>query len=144
MSESAKLHLVTDEPMFSAPVPEATPAWTSGHDVQFYESEDFLYTSVASFLVDGLRAGQPLVVIATEKHRKGFLDRLRPIYPDIEHRLDGNEIVWLDARETLTAFMEGGTPNRDLFEATIGNVLEKLMAKRTYLVVRAYGEMVDL
>lgn len=144
MSESAKLHLVTDGPIFSAPVPEPAPAWTPGHDVQFYESEDFLYTSVASFLIDGLRAGQPLVVIATEKHRKGFLDRLRPLYPDIDRRVEGDEIVWLDARETLTAFMEGSTPNRELFDATIGNVLEKLMAKRTYLVVRAYGEMVDL
>jgi PAS domain S-box-containing protein len=144
MAEPAKLQLVTTEPIFSAPLPEPAPAWTTGHDVQFYESESFLYSSVANFLIDGLRAGQPLVVIATEKHRQGFLEKLRPVYPDIDDRLEAHDIVWLDARDTLAAFMEGSSPNRELFEATVGNVLERLMAKRSYLVVRAYGEMVDL
>lgn len=146
MSEQVKLQLVTTEPdpVSTAPMPGTVPAWTTGHDVQFYESEDFLCSSVGTFLMDGLRAGQPLVVIATEAHRKGFLDRMRPVYVDIEDRLNGSDIVWLDARESLTAFMEGGRPNPELFEATIGNVFERLMAKRTYLVIRAYGEMVDL
>src|ERR1043165_2350634 len=113
MPEGVKLQLVPDQPQpnYSAPLPEAVPAWTTGHDVQFYESEDFLYSSVGNFLLEGLRAGQPLVVIATEAHRRGFLERLRPVYLDIEDRLSGSDIVWLDARETLSAFMEGSVPN---------------------------------
>src|ERR1043165_4396011 len=142
--ELAKLHLVHDDTPSPAPLAEATPVWATGHDVQFYDGEEFLFEAVASFLTDGLRAGQPLVVIATEAHRRGFLDQLRPIYHDIDDRLHGSDIVWLDARETLAAFMEGPTPNPELFEVTVGNVFEKVMADRSYLVVRAYGEMVDL
>jgi hypothetical protein len=40
--------------------------------------------------------------------------------------------------------MEGAVPNRELFFATVGSVFERLLGKRHYLVVRAYGEMVDL
>ena len=144
MQESAALHLVHDDTPSPAPLAEATPVWATGHDVQFYDGEEFLYETVANFLTDGLRAGQPLVVIATQAHRQGFLDQLRPIYHDIDERIHGGDVVWLDARDTLSAFMEGAKPNAELFEATVGNVFEKVMAKRSYLVVRAYGEMVDL
>jgi PAS domain S-box-containing protein len=135
---------VTDKATLAAPVPGPAPAWLTGHDVQFYEKEDFLYSSVAGFLLDGLRAGQPLVIIATERHRQGFMKQLRMVHHDIDERLRNSDVIWLDARETLRAFMEGSLPNRELFEATIGNVIDRLVAKRNYLVVRAYGEMVDL
>ena len=52
--------------------------------------------------------------------------------------------VWLDARETLGAFMEGGKPNAEYFMATVGSVFERLLGRRSYLIVRGYGEMVDL
>src|ERR1051325_6079042 len=77
MQESAALHLVHDDTRSPAPLAEATPVWATGHDVQFYDGEEFLYETVANFLTDGLRAGQPLVVIATQAHRRGFLDQLR-------------------------------------------------------------------
>jgi hypothetical protein len=120
-----------------------TPAWAVGHDVQFYESEMFLVDRVAEFLAEGIRAGQPLVVIATDLHRRGFAARLRAEGIDIEDKTRA-DIIWLDARETLDSFMEGGRPDPELFEMTIGNVLTRLIAARSYLVVRAYGEMVDL
>lgn len=126
-----------------ARVSEPTPAWAAGHDVQFYESEDFLSASVAKFLAEGIRAGQPLVVIATESHRRAFIERLRTMGIDASDtsRVD---IAWLDARETLAAFMERGMPDAELFEATVGNVLKRVVASRSYIIVRAYGEMVDL
>lgn len=117
--------------------------WASGHDVQFYEDEAYLCSAVARFLSEGLRAGQPTIVIATAAHRKEFAAQLRQrgIEPDDLHPHDS---VWLDARETLSAFMEGSHPNAELFEATVGNVFERVMSNRKYIVVRAYGEMVDL
>lgn len=123
------------------PLPEPTPAWRSGHDVQFYDSEEFLVIAVGKFLREGLRAGQPLVIIATEAHRRGFLEELAR-HPEL--RVEGADITWLDARQTLAAFMDGRRPDPELFDATLGRVFEKVMAKRSYLVVRAYGEMVDL
>jgi hypothetical protein len=116
----------------------------AGHDVQFYRTEAHLTRTVAEFLADGVRAGQPLIVIATEAHRKAFARELRARGLDIDVILSGREAIWLDARDTLSTFMEAGHPNRELFMATVGSVFERLLRKRYYLVVRAYGEMVDL
>jgi hypothetical protein len=121
-----------------------TPAGDIGHDVQFYRTEGYLTRAVADFLADGVRAGQPLIVIATEAHRVGFARELHARGLDIDELLSGREAIWLDARETLAAFMESAHPNRELFFATVGSVFERVLRKRNYLIVRGYGEMVDL
>jgi hypothetical protein len=121
-----------------------TPVGVAGHDVKVYRSERQLLETVGEFLAQGLRAGQPLVVIATEAHRKVLVQGLRDRGLDTEKYLSGREATWLDARETLSAFMEGATPNQELFMRTVGSVFDRLINRRNYLVVRAYGEMVDL
>jgi len=137
------LHLVKAFDEAARPI-GATRAGDAGHDVQFYQTEAHLTRTVAEFLADGVRAGQPLIVIATEPHRKAFARELHARGLDIDVILSGREAIWLDARETLSAFMEAGHPNRDMFFATVGSVFEQVLKKRHYLVVRAYGEMVDL
>ena len=128
-----------------APVPVPVKNWAKGHDVQFYETEAYLGTAVAEFLVEGVRAGQPLIVIATEAHRRMFEERMRAAGVRPEELVEGRDVFWVDAREALEAFMEGDLPNAELFEATIGAVFHKLLAHgRWYVVARAYGEMVDL
>jgi hypothetical protein len=125
--------------------PVALPhAWAPTHDVQFYESEEVLASSVARFLIQGVRVGQPMVVIATASHRKAFKKEMRSMGIDPAELVEGRDVVWLDARETLSAFIEGARPNRELFEATVGSVFEQLMRNRRYVIVRAYGEMVDV
>ncbi len=112
--------------------------------MQFYESEEFLYETVGEFLLDGVKAAQPIIVIATPAHRAAFLERLSAVRPDVNDHVTGRDAVWLDARQTLAAFMVGLRPDPELFEATVGAVFEKVLENRSYLVVRAYGEMVDL
>ena len=53
----------------------AQPAQPS-HFVQFYEEEETLFEMVSEFFVPGLRAGDRLLVIATQAHRDGFMRRL--------------------------------------------------------------------
>lgn len=109
-----------------------------------YVTDEDLCAKVGTFLSAGARAGQPLIVIATEPHRRTLARHLRASGVDLDHLLDGRDIVWLDARDTLSAFMESGRPDPALFAATVGRVFEKLLTDRRYLLVRAYGEMVDL
>lgn len=123
---------------------EASRAWVQGHDVQFYDSETSLSNSVARFLVDGVRAGQPLIVIATKPHRKLFEDRMRAMGVQLDDLVANRDVTWLDAEETLAAFMEGDRPDPELFEATVGNVFATLIQNRRYVMIRAYGEMVDI
>src|SRR5262245_53148354 len=56
-----------------------TPRVMASHDVQFYRTNAFLVREVVNFLAQGLRAGQPLVIIATEPHRRAFADGLRAL-----------------------------------------------------------------
>jgi MEDS: MEthanogen/methylotroph, DcmR Sensory domain len=122
----------------------STPAGLAGHDVHFYRTENGLVSSVVDFLADGIRVGQPVIVVATPEHRRAFIDGLRKRNLDPDQLLAGRLAIWLDARDTLSSFMENGVPNRELFMATLGSVFERLLDKRHYLVVRAFGEMVDL
>jgi len=122
----------------------STPAGVVEHAVQLYRTDEFLTRVVADYLAAGLSIGQPAIVIATEPHRRAFAHALRSRGLDTEEILGEREVVRLDARETLSAFMEGGRPNRDLFMSTVGRVFDKLLRKRSYLIVRGYGEMVDL
>lgn len=119
-------------------------AWAPTHDVQFYAGEDKLAASVARFVVQGVRVGQPMVVIATAAHRTAFKGVMRAMGIEPDDLVEGRDVVWLDAHDTLSAFMEGPSPNRELFQATVGSVFERLMRDRRYVIVRAYGEMVDI
>src|SRR5437763_13218795 len=121
-----------------------TPAGLAGHNVQFYSTDEFLTKAVVSFLADGVQAGQPIIVVATEPHRRAFAEGLRAKGLDPEAVFSDRLAVWLDARETLASFMEGRLPDRELFMSTLGRVFESLLDKRYYLVIRGYGEMVDL
>jgi hypothetical protein len=123
----------------------STPAkaWQASHDVQFYDDEAYLASSVARFLAAGIKSAQPAVVIATPAHTAAIQDELRAMGIDVD-ALRAFDMVWLDANDTLSAFMEGGKPNRELFYATVGNVFERVTNARRYVTVRAYGEMVNL
>jgi signal transduction histidine kinase/ActR/RegA family two-component response regulator len=116
----------------------------SSHRVQFYEGDAYLSISVASFLAEGLAAGQAAVVIATEAHRQAFCQRLRASGVDVDGAVDRGEFVLLDARETLASLMVGSLPDESLFQARVGGVIEKSARLRPRASVRAYGEMVDL
>src|SRR4051794_15213534 len=70
------LHLVKAFDEAARPTAPTRPG-DSGHDVQFYQAEAHLTRAVSDFLADGVRAGQPLIVIATEPHRKAFASELR-------------------------------------------------------------------
>lgn len=121
-----------------------TPAGLAGHDVHFYCTDEALTRGAVDFLAEGIRVGQPVIVIATESHRRAFVTGLRERGLDPEQLFSGRLAVWLDAGETLAAFMEDGLPNRELFIATVGSVFERVLDRRHYLVVRAFGEMVDV
>jgi PAS domain S-box-containing protein len=114
------------------------------HSVQFYESETYLYAAVSQFLSAGLRAGNPIVVIATPEHRNAFQEQLQLEGLNLHGALQSGQFINLDARETLGTFMDQEFPNRDRFLETVGGVIEKARAERQDRTLLAYGEMVDV
>jgi PAS domain S-box-containing protein len=114
------------------------------HLVQFYETDTFLADAVAEFLAEGLRAGEPGVVIATKPHRELFIERLGAKGIDVGRDVAAGRLMFLDASDTMQAFMAGDAPDSEKFFSTIGPILERLCAHANTRRVRAFGEMVDL
>ena len=115
----------------------------SGHLVQVYPDEGFLYELVGEYLAGGLAHGEGMVVIATPAHRAGFAKELERLgasgSADAEAR---GQILWLDAEDTLAQLTAGGGLDWQRFHAAIGGLIARL--RLDYPTVRAYGEMVDI
>ena len=117
---------------------------TPRHIVQFYEESGFLCAAVAEYLADGVREGQPLVVIATEAHRRLITFHLRAKGFDFDAARRDPPCLWIDAHAALATFMVGSTPDADLFRANVGQAIDAIRRTRPRAPIRAYGEMVDL
>ena len=127
-----------------APLPARSRAWSSGHSVQLYETEEFLGQCVGQYLADGINSGQPVLIVATPEHRERFAAEMRNRGVEPNDLVTGRDIMWLDARETLAQFATGSTLSEERFEAVMGGVLDEFAKNRPYMLARAYGEMVDL
>jgi PAS domain S-box-containing protein len=114
------------------------------HAVQFYEDQAYLATVVSEFLLDGLKARQPVIVVATPAHRREFSRRLRELGVDVPAAERSRQLVLLDARRTLAKFMIGERPDADRFVDAMGGAIAEALHDRAGTPVRAYGEMVDL
>jgi hypothetical protein len=116
------------------------------HVVQFYESDAFLVGEVGRFLGMALGGGDAAVIIATKAHREGVEEVLRLRGLDLAQASKQGRYISLDAGETLSKFMIGGVPDRELFNALIGDVISR--AKKAAWgregQVAAFGEMVAL
>jgi hypothetical protein len=121
-----------------------SPTYLHKHAVQFYADDASLFTTVATFLAEGLAAGQPAVVIATTDHRASIIAYLCDRLIDCDRAIKEGALIILDAHETLDRFMIGGRPDANLFESSVGSVIAGMLEGRPQPVVRAYGEMVDV
>ncbi|PYQ31313.1 MAG: hypothetical protein DMF56_05290 [Acidobacteria bacterium] len=107
------------------------------HAVQFYERDEFLFARVADYFASGLEKHEPGIMIATEEHCQAVAGHLSARGYDLR------SMTFLDARETLNAFMSGNEPDEPRFRETIGSAIRE-RANGSGSRVRAYGEMVDL
>src|SRR5688572_20988335 len=83
------------------------------HIVQFYEGDSFLIRSVADFIIEGIRAEESVIVIATRAHLSSISDSLEQDGFSKE-TLKGSYNPF-DAQETLSLFMANDLPDETLF-----------------------------
>ena len=114
------------------------------HAVQFYGEDAELIKTVVTFLGEGLRAGQPAIVIATPDHREAIEKALVSHLIDVPGARRLGDLVMLDAEEMLSTFMVRNAPVGSLFNRSLGDVLEQTLRGRERIPARAYGEMVDV
>lgn len=114
------------------------------HAVRFYETQESLCRIVVQFLGEGLEAGQPALAIGTPEHRLGIVRELRERGFDVERLEAAGDLLLLDARDALSAFMVDGAPDGELFRMRMSAAIDRLCRGRTDRTIRAYGEIVDL
>jgi hypothetical protein len=115
------------------------------HLVQLYgEDDQLLVGHVVGYLLEGLKRGDGLLVIATPPHREAIVRQLGEEHAGTEAALGGGRLVLLDASETLDRFMVDGEPDWARFEETVGSLCEVLRARAGNRGLRAFGEMVGL
>jgi DcmR-like sensory protein len=114
------------------------------HAVQFYGTDDSLFATVARFLAEGFVLGQPALLIATAAHQAGIVEHLCGRLIDCDRAIRNGDLVILDAEATLDLFMIGDSPDESLFDENVGRLIDQAINGRQQLVLRAYGEMVDV
>ena len=114
------------------------------HVVQLYGADDrLLILNVGRFLIEGLKRGDGLLVIATPEHRTSLTRQLREDRAYSTAVLEGR-LVFLDAEVTLSRLMRDGAPDPELFHSVVGEALRGVRTRAVHSGVRAYGEMVGL
>jgi signal transduction histidine kinase len=95
-------------------------------------------------LLAGVRAGEPLVLIAGQAHQQLFAEQLAARGLDLDALAVTAQLTVLDADVTLADMLVGGMPDPSLFQRAVGEVIAAAEARSKTGRVRAYGEMVDL
>ena len=115
-----------------------------GHLVQLYGKDDRLLTrNIGRFLTQGMRRGDGLLMIASPEHSGSVARALRQEPAYSKAVLEGS-LVFLDAQATLDRLLLDGQPDRELFNAVVGEALRGVQARAGHTGIRAYGEMVGL
>ena len=113
----------------------------SEHIVQFFDSDESRAETVAGYLAEGYRRGEPLIVIARSSNWTAMVEHLQALKVPV-HKLIAREVLlFKDATDTLRQLSRNGVPDAGAFEAVIAPAVLR-MARRGR--VRAYGEMVDI
>lgn len=115
---------------------------SAGHGVQLFDSMDSRADAVATFLREGVARGDSLLVVMKLEEWNLTAARFSRQELSLGDAFVSGQLTVRDAASTLERFMRGGTPDRVLFDDTMGNLVRKLASRANSL--RIYGDMVDI
>jgi signal transduction histidine kinase/ActR/RegA family two-component response regulator len=128
---------------------EAEPLVESGeteahaHVVRFLESGEQFVPVAAQFIAAALRAGAPALAITTPEHLDGIRSRLAAD-PSLEGALEGDQLAWLDVRETLAALCSDGKLDSEACRLQLMPRFTSMSARHPRARLRVVGEGVTL
>ncbi|MFD2147634.1 MEDS domain-containing protein [Mucilaginibacter antarcticus] len=110
--------------------------------VQIYENDESFLNVLGGFVSSGLTAGECVVLIATTPHLNALTDLLNKDGFCVAELAADDQLILLDAEQTLAQFMVNGWPEAQLFNTCVSGIIKR--AKDRNRPVRAFGEMVAL
>jgi hypothetical protein len=116
------------------------------HIVYPYTDDRRLADAVSFYANCGLVRGDAVILIVTEAHRHAIKRYLNANF-DVQALEATGQLSFLDAAETMSAFMVDGSPDPELFQRAIKTLIDR--ARRVEPTgrkreVRLFGEMVNL
>ena len=116
------------------------------HRVQFYVDDEAFLSGVTGFIEAGLKAGNPVIAVATGLHRKSLFERLLARGVDGVAAVEQGLYLSLDVDEALATFMVGDLPDPARFLKIFGDVLSSAaeMAIGEHPQVLACGEFAPI
>jgi DNA-binding NarL/FixJ family response regulator len=81
------------------------------HEVEFYSDDAAFVIGFTRFIEAALDAGNAVIVIATESHRKSLLRKLQEHGVDVATVMEQGRYVALDVADTLSTFMVNDLPD---------------------------------
>jgi DNA-binding NarL/FixJ family response regulator len=119
---------------------------THRHRAQFYVDDEAFLSSLTGFIEAGLKAGNPVIAVATGLHRKSLFERLLARGVDGVAAMEQGLYLSLDVDEALATFMVGDLPDPARFLKIFGDVLSSAaeMAIGEHPQVLACGEFAPI
>jgi DNA-binding NarL/FixJ family response regulator len=116
------------------------------HEAGFYSDDRYLLDDLTEFIRAALMVGNAAIIIATESHRNGLLQRLRACGSGVGAAIQQGRYISLDAADALSAFMLNGMPDPVRFLKLVGNLIVPAAeaSKGEQPRVAVFGECVDL
>jgi DNA-binding NarL/FixJ family response regulator len=116
------------------------------HEVQFYSDDSVFFKSTTRFIADALMAADAAIVLATNSHREGLVQRLKADGFDIDGAVQQGTYISLDAVDTLSSIMVNGVPDPVRFYAGLRVLIEAAakVANTEHPRVAIFGECVGL
>ena len=114
---------------------------SSEHHLQLFDSSKSLAETVSSFLIDGFRRGEPLLLAVTPEHRELLSRKLEDAGVSVHKAIMASRLVIVDAAQTLDKFMRQEAPSRIAFDEVVGTLVARLAEKGRVCI---YGEMVNV
>jgi DNA-binding NarL/FixJ family response regulator len=96
---------------------------THRHRVQFFIDDEAFLAGLTGFIEAGLKAGNPVITVATGLHRKSLFERLLARGVDGVAAMEQGLYLSLDVDEALATFMVGDLPDPARFLKIFGDVL---------------------
>jgi signal transduction histidine kinase/ActR/RegA family two-component response regulator len=114
-----------------------------GHQAQFYDAVADILQTAGEFLVEGLRVGEPILVIATGVSREALSQWIAAEGFDSVMLEQTGMITMVDAEEVRALLASRGL-DEALFQRHFGALVEERVHRSPHGRVRVYGEVADL
>jgi DNA-binding NarL/FixJ family response regulator len=100
------------------------------HEVQFYPDDPAFLLGFAGFIEDALSAGNPVIVVATESHRRSLLETLLARGTDSAAAMEQGLYLSVDVHQALSTFMVNDLPDPARFLKVFGDLLSSAARRR--------------